>query len=309
MNRPPPHRPKRPGRRPAHPRAPDRRSDQPNRDEAPLREGPNRGRPQDARQQDARVHDGRHRRDILRIAGLPAVEALFARAPESVERLIVAPDMAQAASALLREATQRNIAHRIVPAEALAKIAGTPLTGGIIAETSPRPAKPFDVGEARVWASRWQPLIVLDGIGNPHNLGAIARTAAFFGLTHLAITDHPGQAAPSEAAYRVSEGGLVWLDVYRIHRLPDVLRKLGMFYTVVGTAIGTGAPMPMQKLATGPKPVCLVLGNEEVGLAPATLAVCEHVVNLPGTGKIQSLNVAATAAILIHAITGGFRPK
>jgi TrmH RNA methyltransferase len=304
MNRPPPHRPKRPGRRPAHPKGPDRRSDQPNRDDGPLREAPNRGRGPDTR-----VHDGRHRRDILRIAGLPAVEALFARAPETVERLIVAPEVAQAASALLREANARKIAHRIVPGEALAKIAGTPLTGGIVAETSPRPAKQFDVGEARVWASRWQPLIVLDGIGNPHNLGAIARTAAFFGLTHLAITDHPGQAAPSEAAYRVSEGGLVWLDVYRIHRLPDVLRKLGMFYTVVGTAIGTGAQMPMQKLATGPKPVCLVLGNEEVGLAPATLAVCEHVVTLPGAGKVQSLNVAATAAILIHAITGGFRPK
>ncbi len=290
MNRPPPHRPKRPGRRPSRPDRPERRPDQPNRDEP-------------------RAHEGRHRRDILRIAGLPAVEALFARSPETVERLIVAPEMAQAASALLREATQRNIAHRIVPGEALAKIAGTPLTGGIVAETAQRPAKPFDVGEARVWASRWQPLIVLDGIGNPHNLGAIARTAAFFGLTHLAITDHPGQAAPSEAAYRVSEGGLVWLDVFRIHRLPDVLRKLGMFYTVVGTAIGTGVQMPMQKLATGSKPICLVLGNEEVGLAPATLAVCEHVVTLPGTGKIQSLNVAATAAILIHAITGGFRPK
>ncbi|MBL8330379.1 MAG: RNA methyltransferase [Rubrivivax sp.] len=290
MNRPPPHRPKRPGRRPSRPDRTERRPDQPNRD-------------------DPRAHEGRHRRDILRIAGLPAVEALFARSPESVERLIVAPEMAQAATALLREASTRNIAHRIVPGEALAKIAGTPLTGGIVAETSPRPAKPFDVGEARVWASRWQPLIVLDGIGNPHNLGAIARTAAFFGLTHLAITDHPGQAAPSEAAYRVSEGGLVWLDVFRIHRLPDVLRKLGMFYTVVGTAIGTGVQMPMQKLATGPKPICLVLGNEEVGLAPATLAVCEHVVTLPGTGKIQSLNVAATAAILIHAITGGFRPK
>jgi len=290
MNRPPPHRPKRPGRRPSRPDRAERRPDQPNRD-------------------DPRAHEGRHRRDILRIAGLPAVEALFARSPESVERLIVAPEMAQAATALLREASTRNIAHRIVPGEALAKIAGTPLTGGIVAETSPRPAKPFDVGEARVWASRWQPLIVLDGIGNPHNLGAIARTAAFFGLTHLAITDHPGQAAPSEAAYRVSEGGLVWLDVFRIHRLPDVLRKLGMFYTVVGTAIGTGVQMPMQKLATGPKPICLVLGNEEVGLAPATLAVCEHVVTLPGTGKIQSLNVAATAAILIHAITGGSRPK
>jgi TrmH RNA methyltransferase len=279
MNRPPPHRPKRPAR-------PQRR--------------PDRG---------GREGENRHRREILRIAGLPAVAALFARAPETVERLVVAPGLAQAASALLREAAARGIAHRIVPEDALAKIAGTALTGGIVAETAPRPAKPFDVGAARAWAGRWQPLVVLDGVGNPHNLGAIARTAAFFGLTHLAITDHPGQAAPSEAAYRVSEGGLVWLDVYRIHRLPDVLRKLSMFYTVVGTALGTGEIMPMQRLATGAKPVCLVLGNEEAGLAPATLAVCDHVVTLPGAGPVQSLNVAATAAILIHAITGGFRTK
>jgi TrmH RNA methyltransferase len=152
-------------------------------------------------------------------------------------------------------------------------------------------------------------LLFLDGIGNPHNLGAIARTAAFFGLTRLAITDNPAQAAPSEAAYRVSEGGLVWLDIYRMHRLPDMLRRLSPFYTVVGTALGTGAPMPMQKLATGSKPVCLVLGNEEEGMSAAALAVCEHVATLPGAGPIQSLNVAATAAILIHAITGGFRTR
>jgi TrmH RNA methyltransferase len=304
MNRPPPHRPKGP-KRPGRPGRPHRHGPDA-RGEAGAR-GERSDRHPDQRHD--RHPDQRHRRDVLRVAGLPAVQALFARAPETVERLIVAAETAQEASELLREANARKIAHRIVPGEALAKMAGTPLTGGIVAETAAKPLKQFDVGEARVWASRWQPLIVLDGIGNPHNLGAIARTAAFFGLTHLAITDHPGQAAPSEAAYRVSEGGLVWLDVTRIHRLPDVLRKLGMFYSVVGTAIGTGVQMPMQKLATGPKPVCLVLGNEEVGLSAATLAVCEHVVTLPGAGKVQSLNVAATAAILIHAITGGFRPK
>jgi TrmH RNA methyltransferase len=250
-----------------------------------------------------------HRREILRIAGLPSVAALFARSPQAIQRLLVTPGMAQAASDLLREAVARSIAHRIVPDEALAKIAGTPLNGGIVAETAPRPARQFDLGQAQEWAKRWQPLVILDGIGNPHNLGAIARTAAFFGLPHLAISDHPAQAAPSEAAYRVSEGGLVWLDVYRVHRLPDVLRRLSAFYTVVGTALGTGAPMPMQKLATGPKPVCLVLGNEEEGLSAATLAVCAHVATLPPAGPIQSLNVAATAAILIHAITGGFRTR
>lgn len=267
------------------------------------------GRPHQDRRRDAGEAARTHRRDKLRIAGLPAVEALFAKAPDSVERLLVAPFMAQTASALLREAAKRGIAYKIVPDDGLAKIAGTALTGGIVAETAERPLKQFDVGAAKAWAARWEPLMILDGIGNPHNLGAIARTAAFFGLPRLAISDHPGQAAPSEAAYRVSEGGLVWLDMFRIHRLPDVLRRLSAFYTVVGTAIGTGEPLPVHRLATGPKPVCVVLGNEEQGLAPATLAVCEHVATIPGAGQVQSLNVAATAAILIHAITGGFRTK
>ncbi|MBL8808138.1 MAG: RNA methyltransferase [Rhodospirillales bacterium] len=271
MSRPPPHRPNRPDRhrKQARPAEPERRQ---------------------------------HRREILRIAGLPAVEALFARAPAAIERLYVAPDAAQAASALLREASARGIAHRIVPEAALAKIAGTALNGGILAETAARPPVPFDVGQARAWADRWQPLVILDGIGNPHNLGAIARTAAFFGLQRLALSDHPAQAAPSEAAYRVSEGGLVWLDILRIHRLPDVLRRLQPFYSTVATALGTGQPTTPAGLAALPKPVCLVLGNEEDGLPPATLAACERVVTLPGSGRVQSLNVAATAAILIHAI-------
>lgn len=250
-----------------------------------------------------------HRREVLRVAGLPAVEALFLRAPEAVQRLIVTPELAEAAGPLLREANARGIAHRIVPASALEKIAGTALNGGIVAETPPRPAKPFDLGQAQAWARRWIPLIVLDGIGNPHNLGAIARTAAFFGIPHLAISDRPDQAGPSEAAYRVSEGGLVWTDLYRIHRLPDVLRRLRDFYVVVGTSLDTGAPLPVAELAKAAKPVCLVLGNEERGLSPETLAACEKVATLPGSGRVQSLNVAATAAIFMHALSGGLRPR
>jgi RNA methyltransferase, TrmH family len=250
-----------------------------------------------------------HRRDVLRIAGLPAVEALFLREPASIQRLIVAPEMAEAAGPLLREANERGIAHRIVPAGALEKIAGTALNGGIVAETAPRPAKQFDLGQAQGWARKWIPLIVLDGIGNPHNLGAIARTAAFFGIPHLAISDRPDQAGPSEAAYRVSEGGLVWTDLYRIHRLPDMLRRLRDFYVVVGTALDTGTPLPVAELAKASKPVCLVMGNEERGLAPEILAACEKVAKLPGSGRVQSLNVSATAAIYMHALTGGLRPR
>src|ERR671922_49253 len=57
--------------------------------------------------------------------------------------------------------------------------------------------------------------------------------------------------------------------------------------------------LPVARLA-GDRPVALILGNEEEGLGAATLAACDEVVTIPGSGRVQSLNVSAAAAILIH---------
>lgn len=246
--------------------------------------------------------------DTDRICGPAAVAALFAVRPEAVLRLFYMPSRRREAGGFCKLLAAARKPYREVPADELARIAGTTHHGGIVAIAAARSvpdlAAPFP---AALLGARVLP--VLDGIGNPHNLGAIARTAAFFGLPHLAISDRQDQAGPSEAAYRVSEGGLVWVDLYRIHRLPDVLRRLRDFYIVVGTALDGAAPLPVAELAKAPKPVCLVLGNEERGLSPETLAACEKVAMLPGSGRVQSLNVAATAAIFMHALTGGLRPR
>jgi hypothetical protein len=71
---------------------------------------PHKSRPPQAERQRQRPQEEpqRHRRDVLRVAGLPAVQALFAKAPQAVQRLLVTPNMAQAASDLLREATART---------------------------------------------------------------------------------------------------------------------------------------------------------------------------------------------------------
>jgi TrmH RNA methyltransferase len=144
-------------------------------------------------------------------------------------------------------------------------------------------------------------LVVLDGIGNPHNLGAIARTAAFLGIDRLVISDDPAQAGPSDAAYRVAEGGLEFVHVFRASALPRALQQLKPAYRVVGTALGRGRkPEALPR----DRAIALVLGNEERGLSPATLHACDEIVTIPGSGWVQSLNVAATAAILIHALRG-----
>lgn len=235
--------------------------------------------------------------DLIRIGGLPAVAALFERGQGRVERLFFTPERRRNAAAFCAVLGRLRKPYREVGADELARVAGTVLHGGIVALARPKPVLDFNPAMATVPL-----LLVLDGVGNPHNFGAIVRTAAFFGLDRIVISDHPSQAAPSPAAYRVAEGGLDVVDTYRAINLPAALKRLKQRYRVVGTALGQGKPpagLPRDK------PIALVLGNEERGLDPATLAACDTVVTLPGSGAVQSLNVAATAAILIHALAAG----
>jgi RNA methyltransferase, TrmH family len=239
-------------------------------------------------------------RTLLRVAGLPAVTALFAAAPERVERLFFDERMKKAVSDFCMTLARARKPYRLVPPEELERIAGGAMHGGVVAVAEPRPVLPFDPAEAALWARAGEPLLLLDGVGNPHNLGAIARSAAFFGLTRLVLSDHPAQAAPSDASYRVAEGGLERLRVYRMAEVAATLRRLKPAYRVLGTALERGTPL--EALAPAPRPSVLVLGNEEQGLPRATLAVCDAIVTIPGAGAVQSLNVSVSAGILLYAL-------
>ena len=240
-----------------------------------------------------------HERERLRICGLAAVRALFECDPERVERLFFVPKLAREAGPLCRTLAVAHKPYREVEEMELARIAGTVLHGGIVAIARPRPVSELDPKEAREWSRDGKPLLILDGVGNPHNLGAIARTAAFFGIARMVLADRPDQAFPSDAAYRVAEGGLEHLALYRA-RLPTALSRLRQAYRILGTS-PAGGSIPVVHATTGP--AALILGNEETGLDPATLAACDAMVRIPGSGRVQSLNVASAAAILIYLLT------
>jgi TrmH RNA methyltransferase len=243
------------------------------------------------------------REELHKIAGLPAVQALYAHQPDRAERLFFDDRMKEQAEPYAKLMAARRKVYRHVPTEELTRIAGSPLHGGILVVAHPKPVEAFDPAQAALWAKAGKPLLILDGVGNPHNLGAIARTMAFFGLEHLVVSGHPGQALPSEAAFRVAEGGLEWVSVHRAADLPAALQSLKAHYRVVGTALGALRPLA-EVVAPGAKPLAIVLGNEEDGLPPATREACDEVATLPGAGRVQSLNVSATAAILVHLLAG-----
>ena len=239
-------------------------------------------------------------RTLLRIAGLPAVAALFATAPERVERLFFDERMKGTVGAFCAALARARKPYRLVPEDELARVAGSVLHGGVVAVAEPRPVLPLDLAEAPLWARDGLPLLVLDGVGNPHNLGAIARSAAFFGVKRLVLSDHPAQALPSDASYRVAEGGLEHLALYRATNVAAALRRLAGSYRVLGTALERGTPLAA--LAPATLPAALVLGNEETGLPHATLAACDEIVTIAGAGQIQSLNVSVSAGILLYAL-------
>jgi RNA methyltransferase, TrmH family len=242
---------------------------------------------------------GLHQRTLLRVCGLAAVRALFERDPGRVDRLFFEARLRSEVSGFCAALAGARKPYREVDTAELARVAGTVLHGGIAAIARPRPLAPFDPAAVSGWGRDGRPILVLDGVGNPHNLGAIARTAAFFGIERVVLADRPEQALPSDASYRVAEGGLEHVTLHQVP-LPAAFGALRQSYRIVGSTLGRGEPVARRQ---GANPPALVFGNEETGLSPATLALCDEIVTIPGSGRVQSLNVAAAAAILIYALT------
>jgi TrmH RNA methyltransferase len=231
-----------------------------------------------------------------RICGANAVAALFARRPDAVQRLFYTEAMREVAGPLCARLARVRRPYRMMPADELARTAGTAHHGGICAVATARDVPLLDGASP----PQHRFLLALDGVGNPHNLGAIARSAAFFGVRALLLLDKPGAAMPSDAAYRVAEGGLEYLDLYRTGDLARAVRVLQPWYRSVAATLG-GEGVPPRDLPLD-RPTLLVLGHEEDGVSPGVLAVCRRQVRVTPRGAVQSLNVAQAAAVLLYAL-------
>ena len=237
--------------------------------------------------------------ELDRLCGPAAVGAAFATRPDAILRLFhVATRRREAGPLCALMARARRPYREVLPAE-LARIAGTEHHGGIVAVALPREVPVLGAGAFPPALLHARVLPMLDGIGNPHNLGAIARSAAFFGCAGLLLSGDPRQAGLSDAAYRTAEGGLEHLVLLRVANPAVALRALAPKFTTVAAVAAGGVP-PEQLPRT--KPFVLVLGNEEQGLPGLTAAACAQRVTLPGSGRVQSLNVSVAAAVLIHAM-------
>jgi TrmH RNA methyltransferase len=140
------------------------------------------------------------------------------------------------------------------------------------------------------------PVLYLDGVENPHNLGSILRTAAHFGVA--AIAGRTGELPPlSPAAVRVAEGAAEIVPVCDLAEPAAALRRLAaMGMAIVAASSHRGEPPPAVPL--GGRCV-IVLGSEGKGLSPAIERAATARVRIPGTGAVESLNVSVAAGVLL----------
>lgn len=171
-------------------------------------------------------------------------------------------------------------------------------SGSVEAVVEERPPVPLTDLFANPGASdRW---LALDSIQDPHNVGAIFRTAAFFGVRGILLTRD--RAAPlSAVVYDVASGGMERVPFTvetNLARSLDVAREAGLW--VLGSA--ESAETPVQQVPRD-RPWLLVLGNEERGLRRLTLDSCDLVCQIHGVGGLRSLNVSVAAGVLLSALT------
>ena len=236
--------------------------------------------------------------DDNRICGFNAVAAVFATRPQDVKRLFYNEEQRHKVGPFCAELAQSHRPYRMLEGGELDRAAGTVHHAGVAAVVAPRIVAMVDF----VRPPRHDVLLVLDGVGNPHNLGAIARSAAYFGVGAIVLHQTPLQAMPTDAAYRVAEGGMEHVELFYTRNLRKCLVALEPFYRTVAATL-TADAVPMARLPRD-RPIALVLGNEERGVSYDALEGCRRQVRIAGRGRgVQSLNVAQAAAVLLNDFT------
>lgn len=244
-----------------------------------------------------------------RLYGVAAALAVLARRPQAILAVDHTRDAAAALAPLLAHAVARKLPVQERSAEVLARLAGALHHEGVCLTVKPLPLLSLRALTEHLHAGAGgRPAgaaLALDGVGNPHNLGAILRSAAYFGVRALILADDDKQAQLTPAALRIAEGGAEYVPVARVPSLAPALRHLAdSGVTVIGTDARAGAALG----PAWPRPCVVVLGSERHGMAPAVRAACSQLVAIPGAGVIDSLNVSVAAGILLAHLAHGATP-
>ncbi len=231
--------------------------------------------------------------------GLHAVEAVIGRSPERIDALYVRRGKRNARlEKAMSRAKQAGIPVRMAEPDQLDRLAEGQRHQGIVAEY--RAAGPLDERDLMTLLDQLDEppfLLILDGVTDPHNLGACLRSADAVGV-HAVIAPRDQAAGLTPAARKTASGAaesVPFVQVANLGRALSQLRDRGVWIT----GATDSAPLGLHDHdLTGP--LAIVLGAEGKGLRRKTLERCDFLVSIPMRGQVESLNVSVAAGVMLY---------
>jgi 23S rRNA (guanosine2251-2'-O)-methyltransferase len=235
----------------------------------------------------------RHRDGIAVLYGWHTVKAAIENPQRRFHRLLATEN---AARRLTEDGVKFPITPTLVPPEDIAAIAGAKAVHqGLYAEADPLPSPDLeDVATGGI-------MLALDQITDPHNFGAILRSAAAFAVTAVVTTERHSPEATGVLA-KAASGALEFVPIVTVVNLAralDELRELNTF--LIGLDSAGDADLAATSLSA---PLALVIGAEGKGLRHLTRVHCDVIARLALPGRITSLNVSNAAAVALYVANG-----
>jgi 23S rRNA (guanosine2251-2'-O)-methyltransferase len=268
----------------------DARDRRPPRDRGPERAGVDRDRGAERRR------DRDDQPPTTQVEGFHAVRELLRAGRRRVREVWIVDHRGEDLAEIEDLAEEAGAKVRIVSPEHLASRTRSEAPQGVMAYAAPIPETTLD----DLFAEPDAFVVALDGVTDPGNLGAILRTADTAGVTGVVLTRHRS-ARLGPTALKAAAGAVEYLPIASVAGIPSFLeqaKRAGLW--TVGLDGGGDVGVHDLEVATGP--VVLVLGAEGRGLARLTRDRCDVVASIPLHGRLESLNVAAAAAVALHAV-------
>jgi 23S rRNA (guanosine2251-2'-O)-methyltransferase len=231
------------------------------------------------------------------MTGFHAVEEAL-EAGRALDRIVIARGRhGERVEEIVRRAKARSVPVHFEDRQQLDRLAGTQKHQGIAALAAAKPAAALE--DLLRTQDAQGLLVLLDGIEDPHNLGAIVRTALAAGASGVVIPERRA-AGLSDTVERASAGALAHLPVARVKNLVRAMEELKEAgYWLVG--LDERAEKKYNEVDLKAQ-VGIVLGREGEGLHELTRKRCDFLVSIPTTGPVRSLNVSVAAGVMLFEV-------
>ena len=250
-------------------------------------------------------NDMRHE---LAVCGFEAVKALVKYNPQKIMRFYYTRDRMMDFKDLFKSLAERKVPYNNIPEGELERLSGTPHHQGVVAMIDLPEIPHLNTDITDEWLHNKESAILLDRVGNANNLGAIVRSAAFFGFKNIVIPRDEEQSSVTTSSYRVAQGGMEFVNVYSIQSIEKLLVSMKGKMMRFGTDVRARTSVGKIPELSGKKPALIVLGNEERGISRIVRDNCDALVTIPfcadfdteQSRRIDSQNVAQAAAIILY---------